>query len=115
MEAIVIEKAKVATEPLEVGPESKLSLVDVIDGSHGAPITAGICEVFRGAPVDFDYDNDCAVCYMLEGEITLAENGETCPFRPGDVVYIPQKAGLVVYWSTESYGKFFYVTYPHRR
>ena len=115
MEAIVIDRGKVATEPLDVGPESRLNLIDVIDGSFGAPITAGVCELFRGAPVDFDYDDDCAVCYMLEGEITLAENGEKRPFRPGDVVYIPQKAGLVVYWSTESYGKFFYVMYPHRR
>jgi ethanolamine utilization protein EutQ (cupin superfamily) len=115
MEAKVIAKAEISTEPLEVGPESKLNLVDVVDRSLGAPLTAGICEVFRGAPVDFDYDNDCAVCYMLEGEITLSENGEKCSFRPGDVVYIPQKAGLVVYWGTESYGKFFYVTYPHWR
>ena len=55
---------------------------------------------------------------MIEGEITLSENGETQatrPFRPGDVVYIPQKKGLLVYWSTDSYGKFFYVTYPHWR
>jgi ethanolamine utilization protein EutQ (cupin superfamily) len=52
---------------------------------------------------------------MLEGEITLSENGETRAFRPGDVVYIPQKQGLLVYWSTDSYGKFFYVTYPHWR
>jgi ethanolamine utilization protein EutQ (cupin superfamily) len=115
MEARVFERAKIATEPLEVGPESKLNLVDVVDKACGAPLSAGICEVFRGAPVDFDYDNDCAVCYMLEGEITLAENGETRSFRPGDIVFIPQKAGLVVYWSTESYGKFFYVTHPHWR
>jgi ethanolamine utilization protein EutQ (cupin superfamily) len=52
---------------------------------------------------------------MLEGEITLAENGETRTFKPGDVVYIPRKKGLLVYWSTDSYGKFFYVTYPHWR
>ena len=115
MDMVLIDKAKVTTKPLDVGPESKLNLVDVIDGSHGAPVTAGICEVYRGAPIDFEYDSGCVVSYMLEGEITLAENGETRSFRPGDVVYIPQKAGLVVYWSTESYGKFFYVNYQRSR
>ena len=45
----------------------------------------------------------------------LSENGAKQAFRPGDVVYIPQQKGLVVYWSTDSYGRFFYVTYPHWR
>ncbi len=63
--------------PLDVGPDSKLNLVDVIDRTQGAPFCAGICEVFPGAPVDFDYDDDAAVCYMLEGDITLSENGES--------------------------------------
>ena len=52
---------------------------------------------------------------MIEGKITLSENDESRPFMPGDVVYIPQKKGLVVYCSTDSYGKFFYVKYPHWR
>jgi len=115
MELHLVPAGEIATEPLDVGPESRLHLVDVIDRTQGAPFCAGICEVFPGSPVDFDYDDDAAVCYMLEGEITLSENGESCPFKPGDVVYIPQKKGLLVYWSTTSYGKFFYVTYPHWR
>jgi ethanolamine utilization protein EutQ (cupin superfamily) len=115
MEMYLVPAAEIATEPLDVGPESKLHLVDVIDRTQGAPVCAGICEVFPGAPVDFDYDNDCAVCYMLEGEITLTEDGESKSFMPGDLVYIPKKQGLLVYWSTESYGRFFYVTYPHWR
>jgi ethanolamine utilization protein EutQ (cupin superfamily) len=115
MEPVLVSRANIETEALDVGPDSKLNLVDIVGRTQGAPFTAGICEVFRGAPVDFDYDDDAAVCYMLEGEITLAQNGEKCSFRPGDVVYIPQKPGLVVYFGTETYGKFFYVTYPHWR
>ena len=115
MELQLVAADAIATVPLDVGPDSKLNLVDVIDRTQGAPFCAGICEVFPGAPVDFDYDDDAAVCYMLEGELTLAEDGETLMFRPGDVVYIPRKKGLLVYWSTDSYGKFFYVTYPHWR
>jgi ethanolamine utilization protein EutQ (cupin superfamily) len=115
MEFHLVPAAGIATEPLDVGPDSKLHLVDVIDRTQGAPFCAGICEVFPGGPVDFDYDDDAAVCLMLEGEIRLNEDGASRTFLPGDVVYIPQKKGLVVYWSTETYGRFFYVTYPHWR
>jgi ethanolamine utilization protein EutQ (cupin superfamily) len=115
MEFHLVRAAEVSTEPLDVGPDSKLNLVDVFDRTQGAPFCAGVCEVFPGGPVDFDYDDDAAACYMLEGEIKLSENGESSTFLPGDIVYIPQKKGLVVYWSTETYGKFFYVTYPHWR
>jgi ethanolamine utilization protein EutQ (cupin superfamily) len=52
---------------------------------------------------------------MIEGEITLTEGDEKISFLPGDVVYIPQTEGLVVQWESDSYGKFFYVTYPHWR
>jgi ethanolamine utilization protein EutQ (cupin superfamily) len=115
MELHLIPAGEIATEPLDVGPDSKLHLTDVIDRTQGAPFCAGICEVFPGDPVDFDYDDDAAVCYMLEGDITLTESGESRTYRPGDVVYIPQKKGLVVYCRTATYGKFFYVTYPHWR
>jgi len=115
MELHHVPAAEIATESLDVGPDSKLHLVDVIDRTQGAPFSAGVCEVFPGAPVDFDYDDDAAVCLMLEGDIVLSENGERRAFKPGDVVYIPQKKGLVVYWSTDTYGRFFYVTYPHWR
>ncbi len=115
MEMQLFPAATIATEPLDVGPTSKLHLIDVVAQPQGAAFTGGVCEIWPGDAVDFDYDEDAAVCYMLEGEITLREGDESRQFRPGDVVFIPQKAGLVVYWSTESYGKFFYVTYPHWR
>lgn len=115
MEFYLIPASKIATEPLDVGPDSKMSLVDVIDRKQGAPYSAGFCEVFPGDPVDFEYDDDAGVCYMIEGEVTLREGDETRQFKPGDVAYIPQKKGLVVYFSTQTYGKFFYVTYPHWR
>ncbi len=74
-----------------------------------------LTEIWNQAPVEFEYDDDCAVCFMLEGEIELEENGETYKFEPGDVVYVPQQAGLSVNWHTPSYGKFAFVTYPHWR
>ena len=83
MEFHLVPAADIATEPLDVGPDSKLNLVDVIDRTQGAPFCAGVCEVFPGAPVDFDYDDDAAACYMLEGEITLTENGSSRAVQAG--------------------------------
>lgn len=113
--AVVLRKAgQIQTEPFDAG-EGKLNLVDVVARPEGAPLSAGICEIWSAAPVEFDYDNDCAVCYMLEGTVVLSEGDERYAFEPGDVVFIPQQEGLRVLWDTPSYGKFFYVTYPHWR
>jgi ethanolamine utilization protein EutQ (cupin superfamily) len=113
--AVIVKKASdFKTEPLDVG-EGKLSLVDVVSQVDNAPFSAGVAEIWGGTPVDFEYDDDAAVCFMLEGDIELNESGSVHRFEPGDVVFIPQQAGLVVSWSTHSYGKFAYVTYPHWR
>lgn len=113
--ALVLKKAADNTpEYLDVG-DGKMNLIDVIAKPEGAPVSGGIAEIWNQAPVEFEYDDDCAVCFMLEGEIELEENGETYKFEPGDVVYVPQQAGLSVNWHTPSYGKFAFVTYPHWR
>ncbi len=115
MEMQLVKSSDVRPEPLVEPPDGRLNLVDLFAQPQGAPFSAGVVEIWPDAPVNFEYDDDAAVCYMIEGSITLTENGEAIRFEPGDVVYIPQKQGLVVYWSTESYGKFFFVTYPHWR
>jgi ethanolamine utilization protein EutQ (cupin superfamily) len=113
--AVVLKKAsEFATEPFDAG-DGKLSLVDVIAQPEQAPVSAGVAEIWESAPIEFDYDNDCAVCYMLEGRVTLTEGDTRLDFEPGDVVFVPQREGLKVSWDTPSYGKFFYVTYPHWR
>jgi uncharacterized cupin superfamily protein len=94
--AVVLKKAKeIVTEPFDAG-EGKLSLVDVIAQPEQAPVSAGICEIWESAPIEFDYDNDCAVCYMLEGHVTLTEGQTRLDFEPGDMVFIPQRQGLKV-------------------
>ncbi len=115
MEFHLVPAADIKIEPLDVGPDSKLNLVDVIDRTQGAPFCAGICEVFPGAPVDFDYDDDAAAATCSRGISRSRRTVNPASSIAGDIVYIPQKKGLLVYWSTESYGKFFYVTYPHWR
>jgi ethanolamine utilization protein EutQ (cupin superfamily) len=112
---VVLKRAReIQTEPFDAG-DGKLSLVDVIAQPEMAPFSAGVAEIWKSAPIEFEYDSDGAVCFMLEGEITLTEEGESTSFQPGDVAFIPQRAGLKVLWESPSYGKFYYVTYPHWR
>lgn len=113
--AVVLRKAsEIRTEPFEAG-EGRLSLTDVVSQPEGAPVSAGVAEIWASAPIEFEYDSDCAVCYMLEGHVTLTEGETRYDFEPGDVVFIPQQGGLKVLWDTPAYGRFFYVTYPHWR
>lgn len=115
MAAMIVKKSEmIHPEALDVG-DGKFSIVDVIAKPEGAPMTGGLAEIWKGPAVKFDYDDDAAVCYMLEGEVDLDEDGTTEHLGPGDVIYIPQQSGLIVSWSTKSYGKFFFVTYPHWR
>src|ERR1019366_4963762 len=69
-------------EPLDVG-EGKFHLVDLVSQTQGAPVSSGVAEIWKSAPVDFEYDNDCAVCYMIEGEITHTEGDEKVGFLSG--------------------------------
>jgi len=101
--------------PQDRWPDSDLHLIDIVDRTQHAPFCAGVCELRASTPVCFHYDDEAVVCYLLEGEITLTENGEECTVRRGDTVFIPKEEGLTVFWSTSSYGRFFYVTYPHWR
>lgn len=114
MHTILKKAGAIRTEPFDAG-EGKLSLVDIIGRPEIAPFSAGLAEIWKSAPIEFEYDSDCAVCFMLEGEVTLTEDGESTSFRPGDVAFIPRRAGLKVVWDSPSYGKFYYVTYPHWR
>lgn len=117
MDCVLIKKDDIVTEYLDCGEGNDFKIVDVIDQRHGAPYTVGVVEMGECKGVEFDYDNDAGCCYMLEGEITLIENlsGAVMKYEAGDVVYIPQKQGLVVNFSTVSYAKFAFVTYPHWR
>ena len=113
MDCVLVKKEDIVTEPLDCGEGNLFKIVDVIDKRHGAPYTVGMVEMDKCKGVEFDYDDDAGCCYMLEGEITLKENisGSVMKYEVGDVVYIPQKEGLVVTFSTDDYAKFAFVTY----
>jgi len=117
MDCVLVKKADIVTEDLDCGEGNDFKIVDVIDKRHKAPYTVGVVEMGKCEGVEFEYDDDAGCCYMLEGVITLKENlsGAVMKYEVGDVVYIPQKQGLVVTFSTENYAKFVFVTYPHWR
>jgi len=114
LSVVLVKKSGIVPERFEAG-KSDLKLVDVVDGKQGAPVTAGIIEVTKSEPCEFDYDNDCAVIYCINGSFLLQEGEIKTEVQPGDVVYVPQKKGLKVKWSSPSMGRGFYVTYPHWR
>ena len=114
MSVVQVRKSSIVPEKFDAGL-TDLKLVDVVDRRQNAPFTAGLIEVKKSEPTEFDYDNDCAVIYCIEGSFTLREGGKTTEVQAGDVVYIPQKNGLKVEWSSPKSGRGFYVTYPHWR
>jgi ethanolamine utilization protein EutQ (cupin superfamily) len=114
MSIVQVKKALIVPEKFDAGA-TDLKLVDVVNRKQNAPFTAGVIEIKKSTPTEFDYDNDCAVIYCTEGSFILKEGGKTTEVQAGDVVYIPQKKGLKVEWSTPNTGRGFYVTYPHWR
>lgn len=114
LSVVLVKKSRIVPERFEAG-KSDLKLGDVVDRRQGAPFTAGIIEVVGSEPCEFEYDNDCAVIYCIDGSFSLKEGEIKTEVQAGDVVYIPQKKGLKVEWSSPSRGRGFYVTYPHWR
>ena len=114
MSVVHVKKSTIVPEKFEAG-KADLKLVDLIDRKQDAPFTAGIIEVVGSEPCEFDYDNDGAVIYCIEGSFLLKEGEVKTEVQAGDVVYVPKKKGLRVKWSSRNKGRGFYVTYPHWR
>ena len=114
LSVVLVKKSGILPERFEAG-KTDLKLVDVIDIKQDAPVTAGIIEIVKSEPCEFDYDNDCAVIYCTDGSFLLKEGETKTEVQAGDVVYIPKKKDLKVEWSSPSRGRGFYVTYPHWR
>ena len=82
-------------------------LQDVVSSNDAnAPITCGMFRMEAGKPLDYTYSYaECKI--MLEGEMTISENGSTATMRPGDVVYFDK--GTSVTFESNSSGLAFYV------
>ena len=69
--------------------EGKLSIIDAVAKPEGAPVTSGICEIWKAAPIDFHYDNYCGNWILLEGEITFTAGEQRVVASAGTFVSIP--------------------------
>jgi ethanolamine utilization protein EutQ (cupin superfamily) len=112
-----IKKGDIKLEYFETGEGNKFLIDDTVGRNYGLPFTFGVAEVYPSKGIEFDYDNDGAVCICLEGTITLTDQqtGEKDLFEEGDIIYIPQVEGKLIVWSAVAYSKFAFVTYPHWR
>ncbi len=82
-------------------------LQDVVSSNdEDAPITCGMFRMEEGKPLDYTYSYaECKI--MLEGEMTITENGSTASMKPGDVVYFDKDTSVT--FSSNSSGLAFYV------
>ena len=114
---IMMKADAINLEFFDTGEGNKFMIDDTVGKNYGLPFTFGIAEVHPSKGIDFEYDEDGAICLCLEGCISLAdtETGQKEQFEKGDVIYIPQKKGKQVIWSATEYAKFAFVTYPHWR
>ena len=82
-------------------------LEDVVaSNNENAPITCGLFRMKAGNPLDYTYTYDeCKI--MLEGEMTITENGVSKNIKPGDILHFDN--GTSVTFSSNSSGLAFYV------
>jgi len=92
----------------EAPPGQKINLVDVIDARVGNLASGFMTFEQAKLPWHLNYDE---MDYVIEGEFVLEVSGKRV-FRAiaGDVIYIPK--GCNVVFSSPTYCKIFYVTYP---
>jgi ethanolamine utilization protein EutQ len=88
-------------------PGLKMGLVDVIT-SREANLAAGFMTFDHSElPWRLTYDE---VEYVIEGDYVLKVDSQVFRAKPGDVIYVPK--GSQVVFSSPSFAKVFYVTYP---
>lgn len=92
---------------LEAPPGQKVGLVDVIDSRVGNLASGFMTFDHSQLPWFLNYDE---VDYVIDGEFVLEVEGQVFRAKPGDVVYIPK--GSQVVFSSPSFCKVFYCTYP---
>lgn len=92
---------------LEAPPGQTIGLVDVIDSRVGNLASGFMTFDHAQLPWFLNYDE---VDYVIEGEFVLKVSGQVFRAKQGDVVYIPK--GSQVVFSSPSFCKVFYCTYP---
>lgn len=93
------------------GQDGEIFTGNLIDQRHGGPITIGYGRYGPGASLDVTLAVD-DVMVVLEGRLSVLNNGVTMTAGPGEIVYMPKGEKVTI----EAHGEgavTAYVTYPH--
>lgn len=90
-------------------PEIDFRLTDVITMDDSASIAGGFMSFHKGKGIDWTLNYD-EIEYIVEGRLEIAYDGKTIYADPGDTIFIPK--GSSVHWSTPTWVKIFYATFP---
>lgn len=104
-----VDRLELAPFPVDLGrPEMDVRSRDVVTSEHGMPMSAGVLSLREGSFAwTLDYDE---VQYVLEGELHITRDREQVIGKPGDVIAVPK--GSSITFSTPTWARFLYVTYP---
>ena len=91
------------------GPDKNIGLLDLVTGSDGSPMTAGIMSWSRADSFAWSLDYD-EVDLVLEGVLSIEIDGRKFEGKVGDIFYVPKGSKIV--FGTPSRTRVFYVTYP---
>jgi len=106
MEAIELKNAQgVLCNP----PEIDFRLRDVITMDDSASIAGGFMSFHKGRGIDWTLNYD-EIEYIVEGRVEISYNGKTLIADVGDTIFIPK--GSAIHWSTPTWVKIFYATFP---
>ncbi len=107
----VVHGGNVTLQPFArelVTPGGKVRLRDAIRSEDSAPMAAGYMQIEKGEfPWTLQYDE---IDVVLEGELVIIRGPERVRAGIGDIIYIPR--GSQILFSTPSFVRFVYVTYP---
>lgn len=103
-----IKGDRVVIQPFDQAPPGqKIGLTDVITAREGNLCSGFMTFDHSKLPWFLNYDE---VDYIIEGDFVLEVDNKVFRAKAGDVVYIPK--GSQVIFSSPTFCKVFYVTYP---
>lgn len=106
MEAIELRNAQgVLCNP----PEIDFRLQDVITMDDSASIAGGFMSFHKGKGINWTLNYD-EIEYVVEGRLQIDYDGKAIFADPGDTIFIPK--GSSIHWSTPTWVKIFYATFP---
>ena len=112
-EVMKVQKFAITDVALEQSPGQTAQVYagNVVDQSHGGPITIGYGRYVAGATID-EHIAVHDVMVVLKGNISVQSDAGTVTAGPGEVIYMPKGSAVNIRAHDEG-AETAYVTYPH--